>query len=616
VSGTLSGTTTDSLLIETGGINLSSFVLTTDVVKGMRIDGVISGTGGLTKISGDTLILGGANSYSGATTLSAGVIQLQNQDGLGSTTAGVTGASNTTAASGTTLKIVGTGFLIPEALSLSGLGVNSQGVLINNSGKNSLIGDITISSDATIVSNGNNLNDSLIVLGRLFIGNGATSNGIVTTGLMVNLDASNVLSYNSAVGGTVWNDISGNSNNFNLSNTTFNSDNGGSFVFNGSSSNAKSASSVLNLGESSKSITWSTWVYPTTSTGTILFASSDAEGGGWNMPPLAFTNKRFLGHIYSNNTLSDVSDFTLNTWYNVTLVYDKDTAHQKLYINGNLVASQTNISYGGPGVNSYLFLGIVNSGCCQNGTNFTGRMGSFTAYGNYALTPNQVLQNYNFQKGRYLNTSSSGNGSVTFVSNRAIRLSGVISGNGNLTKIGADTLELKANNTYTGFTTINAGTVKLGATNVINDSADIYFNGGNLSTGYNEVIRRMYLTDNSTLTLGQTPHALTFIYIDSLLNNKTLLINGWAGSSYTAGNASGTGGKIYTTDSILSYQLDRMKFVNTADSKNYYTVQLAGQTVNSIANSRELVPKDKQALMYLHQVQMMQCFPLQRYKPD
>ena len=101
----------------------------------------------------------------------------------------------------------------------------------------------------------------------------------------------------------------------------------------------------------------------------------------------------------------------------------------------------------------------------------------------------------------------------------------------------------------------------------------------------------MYLTDNSTLTLGQTAHALTFIYTDSLLNNKTLLIKGWAGSNYTSG-VSGTGGKIYTTDSLLSYQLDRMRFVNPSDLQNYYTVQLAGQTVNSIANSRELVPKD------------------------
>jgi hypothetical protein len=52
----------DSLIIKTGGINAGSYSLTTDVLRGMRIDGVISGTGGsLTKISGDTLVLGGTN---------------------------------------------------------------------------------------------------------------------------------------------------------------------------------------------------------------------------------------------------------------------------------------------------------------------------------------------------------------------------------------------------------------------------------------------------------------------------------------------------------------------------------------------------------------------------
>ena len=54
-----------------------------------------------------------------------------------------------------------------------------------------------------------------------------------------------------------------------------------------------------------------------------------------------------------------------------------------------------------------------------------------------------------------------------------------------------------------------------------------------------------------------------------------LLIKGWAGSNYTSG-VSGTGGKIYTTDSLLSYQLDRMRFVNPSNSsENFYSVQLA-----------------------------------------
>ena len=41
-------------------------------------------------------------------------MQLENQDGLGSTTPGVTGASTTTVSSGASIKIVGNNYVIPE----------------------------------------------------------------------------------------------------------------------------------------------------------------------------------------------------------------------------------------------------------------------------------------------------------------------------------------------------------------------------------------------------------------------------------------------------------------------------------------------------------------------
>ena len=138
-------------------------------------------------------------------------------------------------------------------------------------------------------------------------------------------------------------------------------------------------------------------------------------------------------------------------------------------------------------------------------------------------------------------------------------------------------------NTYSGSTIVTVGTLKLGAAGVINDSADIYMNGGNLSTGYNEVMRKMYITDNSTMTLGQTSHTITFVKMDSLLNKKTLMINGWSGD-YGLGTTSGTLGKFITNDSLLSYQLDQIKFSNASDNSNaYYAVQISG--------TKELVPK-------------------------
>jgi autotransporter-associated beta strand protein len=151
VSGTLSGTEgVDSLVVSTGGINLSSFTLTTDVVKGMNISGLIYGTGGLTKTSADTLIIGKANTYTGATNINGGVLQLQNQDGLGSTTAGTLGASTTTVANGAALKITGTGYVIPEAISITGSGVYATGAIRNTVGSNTLSNTITVSADARI----------------------------------------------------------------------------------------------------------------------------------------------------------------------------------------------------------------------------------------------------------------------------------------------------------------------------------------------------------------------------------------------------------------------------------------------------------------------------------
>mgnify|MGYP000403576192 CR=1 FL=1 len=75
-----------------------------------------------------------------------------NQDGLGSTNPGAssTAASNTTVASGTFIKIVGSGFVTPEALVLSGTGIANRGALFNIGGKNTLSSAITLNSDATI----------------------------------------------------------------------------------------------------------------------------------------------------------------------------------------------------------------------------------------------------------------------------------------------------------------------------------------------------------------------------------------------------------------------------------------------------------------------------------
>jgi fibronectin-binding autotransporter adhesin len=59
--------------------------------------------------------------------------------------------------------------------------------------------------------------------------------------------------------------------------------------------------------------------------------------------------------------------------------------------------------------------------------------------------------------------------------NSSTSLSGIITGTGALTKAGTGTLTLSGSNTYTGKTTINGGTITLGANNVIPDTSEVVF---------------------------------------------------------------------------------------------------------------------------------------------
>jgi autotransporter-associated beta strand protein len=101
-SNTWSGPITDAV---TSTINVSAGTLT--------LSGGIGGAGGLIKSGTGTLLLPGADSYAGITTVSAGVLDVQTPAALGSNT------SVTVAAAGT-LQIDGTGLTFSQTLNLSG----------------------------------------------------------------------------------------------------------------------------------------------------------------------------------------------------------------------------------------------------------------------------------------------------------------------------------------------------------------------------------------------------------------------------------------------------------------------------------------------------------------
>jgi fibronectin-binding autotransporter adhesin len=116
------------------------------------LSGVISGGFNLTKVgtgttAPGTLTLSGANTYTGATAVNAGVLRLGNTSALGSADNG------TTVATDAALDLNGIAYSATEALTINGTGISSGGALTNSSSTAATFGGlITLGSASSIVA--------------------------------------------------------------------------------------------------------------------------------------------------------------------------------------------------------------------------------------------------------------------------------------------------------------------------------------------------------------------------------------------------------------------------------------------------------------------------------
>ncbi len=144
-----------------GSTNASGIVISTNttqlqvLVGSATQSGVISETGGarpIQKIGVGTLNLTAANTYTGLTTISAGVLNIQTATALGTVAAG------TSVTSGAALQLQGGITVGAEALTLNGLGVGGAGGALRNiSGTNIYGGAITLGSASRINSDAGTL---------------------------------------------------------------------------------------------------------------------------------------------------------------------------------------------------------------------------------------------------------------------------------------------------------------------------------------------------------------------------------------------------------------------------------------------------------------------------
>jgi autotransporter-associated beta strand protein len=128
-----------------GAITATNLNLTIGGAGDTTLSGVLGlGTGTLTKDGVGTLTLNNANTYTGATTVSAGTLNIQNATALGTTAGGVT------VTAGAALQLQGGIAVGVEALTLDGTGVSADGALRSISGTNSYAGAVTLQSASRI----------------------------------------------------------------------------------------------------------------------------------------------------------------------------------------------------------------------------------------------------------------------------------------------------------------------------------------------------------------------------------------------------------------------------------------------------------------------------------
>ena len=215
-------------------------------------------------------------------------------------------------------------------------------------------------------------------------------------GLQISLDAGNTTSYSSPFNGTVWNDLSGNGRNGLLANGVgFSSVNGGSLSFDGINDYVNAG----NLGSFYAQGTISFWMNATVVENYRNPFTTNYNGGNTGIRFEENASGTF-GVVVGNDagTYSGgnyiPSGMLANTWYYVTLVWDKSANNIKGYLNGVSKFDQSQTLWP-------TTLPAITVGEGFNTARYWLGMVSEVMIFNRALPVAEVLQNYNSIKDRY-----------------------------------------------------------------------------------------------------------------------------------------------------------------------------------------------------------------------
>ncbi|MCS6243906.1 MAG: autotransporter-associated beta strand repeat-containing protein [Opitutus sp.] len=515
---TIAGNKIIDSMTGSGTTALSSFTLTIGDAdnRDATYSGIISGGGGLTKAGTGTLTLSGANTFTGATTISTGTLK------LGSTAALGTIDGSTTVASGAALDLNGFTLSTAEALTLNGTGVSSGGALTNSSATAATYsGLITLGSTSSIVASSGNivLSNTGTITGSGF---GLTLDGTATGSSLASIIGTGAGTLTKAGSGT-WT-LSGANTFTGLTTISVGTLKLGSTAALGTTAGGTSVTSGAALDLNGFTL----------STAEALTLNGTGVSSGGALTNSSATSATYSGLITLGSTSSIVAssgNIVLSNTGTITgsgfgLTLDGTATGSSLAsIIGTGAGTLTKAGSGTwtlSGINTFTGATTISVGTLAlNSTGTIATSSGVANSGNFTIAGSKTIDSMTGSGTTDLGASNTL--TIGDASNTSATYSGIISGTGGLTKAGTGTLTLGGVNTFTGSTTISAGTLALDSTGTIADSSGVT-NNGSFTIGANKVIQ--VLNGSGSINL----------------NSHTLTLGSSGTNSIFSGVISGTGG--------------------------------------------------------------------------
>ena len=241
---------------------------------------------------------------------------------------------------------------------------------------------------------------------------------IVTSGLVFNIDAANIVSYPTS--GTAWYDMSPTKLTGTLSNgPTYNSALGGYFSLDGTDDFVTFGDPSSLFNPATSTMTMMGWIYVKNPQINILIGIQESGAGSLSLGTDSNNKVRLIVRATAGSQGTVVSNTTLqsNRWYHIAMT--KDTANSvsncSLYINGVLdVTSSSSVNF--PTTTSGIRVGVYLDSLTYSNIN----VGNIQVY-DTALTQAQISQNYKAYQNRFQSYQAYANGgTVTTITQNGV----------------------------------------------------------------------------------------------------------------------------------------------------------------------------------------------------